>query len=78
MCKILNKGVARKEMVDAIEHCIQSGRMYLTCNYLEKDEAKSTKKYVKYKQIPGTVYIYPEEVFYINIGITNTLVISII
>ena len=69
----LKLGVAEEELVDENEHYIQCGRLYLTCSYLEKDEAKSTMKYIQYKKIYGVIYIYPEEVFYPGVNITKDL-----
>ena len=63
VCKVLGVNRAEEEMVDDNDHCIQAGKLFLKCNYLEKEEAKSTRKYIQYRQIPGTIYVYPEEVF---------------
>ena len=57
VCKVLEVNRAEEEMVDDNDHCIQAGKLFLKCNYLEKEEAKSTRKYIQYRQIPGTIYV---------------------
>ena len=67
LCLVNGIKIAVENLVDEIEHT--KGELYLSCCYLEKDDSKSTKKFIQYKLINKTVYIKTREVFYPSVPI---------
>ena len=77
ICQVDEIGTADDVMVDENNHIIEPGRAYLTCSYLEKEDAKSTRKFVQYKKINSKVYVYPEEAFYVDVCLDSKLQLDI-
>lgn len=69
--KVLDKGEAvaseenQRYIKDDCEHAIQVGEKYVTIHYLEKEESKSRRGKIFYKELMNKkVYVLPGEIFY--------------
>ena len=62
LCKVLECCTAANDnAVDAYNHIVPKRLVYFKCMYLEKIDEK--KMYVRYKLIPGEVFVLSEQVF---------------
>ena len=78
LCLVNSIGIATEPLVDKNNHTVLPGQKYLSCQYYQKLPFKFGSRIVKYKLLPGLVYVDPAMVLapLVNISDSNTLSID--
>ena len=71
LCKVIDFGVATKDLRDENNHQIGEGSSYILVNYFEKNPNSEFRKgNIIYKLIPKPVYVHPTQVMSTNVTVT--------
>ena len=60
LCKVLEFGEAKVDMLDSSNHVVGKGQCYIKCNYYERTDERRMKVY--YKEIKEEVFVFPTQV----------------
>ena len=73
LCKVLDFGIADKNMIDDFNHLIPKGSKYIKCQYYQKQ--KESRSGIHYKLFPKIVYVLPTHVLspLVNLDENNIL-----
>ena len=62
LCAVESFGTAKSILQDSQNHLVTIGEKYILCQYLQKLEFKPGSHNVRYRVLPGHVYIHPSMV----------------
>ena len=70
LCKVVNFGVAEKDLKDENNHCIEKGAPYVEVKYFEVKSNNVKKPFIVYKYLPKPVYVHPAQVISPKVNVT--------